>query len=127
MIANDHAPHSEKEKAKGMIKSPFGIVALETAFPLLYTNLVLTGKVTLQQLITWMSANPAKRFKMHRKGKLEIGYQADLIMVDESKRIIDKNTFVSKGKNTPFDQWECNGFCIMTFVNGTCIYKEELL
>lgn len=125
MIANDHAPHSEEEKAQGMIKSPFGIVALESAFPLLYTNLVLSGKVTLQQLITWMSTNPAKRMNMKRKGKLEIGYRADLIMIDESKRMIDKNTFVSKGKNTPFDQWECGGFCIMTFVNGTCIYKEE--
>lgn len=125
MIANDHAPHSEAEKAQGMVQSPFGIVALETAFPLLYTNLVLTNKVTLEQLITWMSTNPAKRFGMKRKGKLDINYQADLIVIDESTRKIDKATFVSKGKNTPFDKWECKGFPIMTFVNGALIYKEE--
>ncbi len=62
LIANDHAPHSEEEKKRPLESAPFGIVSLETAFPLLYTKLVLTGIVSLKQLVNWMTTAPAERF-----------------------------------------------------------------
>lgn len=126
LIANDHAPHSTTEKAKGMVESPFGIVSIESAFPLLYTYLVKTGKVTLEELITWMSEAPAKRFRMERKGKLKEGYASDLVLVDlETCKAIDPKEFASKGSNTPFTGWQCYGWPVMTIVDGNIIYKEE--
>ncbi|RGC50860.1 dihydroorotase [Absiella sp. AM29-15] len=127
MIANDHAPHSEEEKNKGMVESPFGIVSIETAFPLLYTHFVKdTGRFTMNQLVHFMSEAPAKRFGFEKKGKLAPGYDADMILVDiDHKQTIDKEKFFSKGKNTPFDGWEVYGNIVTTIVNGTIVYKEE--
>ena len=127
MIANDHAPHSEEEKNRGMVESPFGIVALETAFPLLYTRFVKEqGIFTLQQLVHWMSEAPAKRFGMSRKGALKPGYDADMILVNlEQMAAIDKNSFYSKGKNTPFDGITCTGWVEQTYVSGKCVYKNK--
>lgn len=127
MIANDHAPHSEEEKNKGMVESPFGIVSIETAFPLLYTHFVKdTGCFTMNQLVHFMSEAPAKRFGFDKKGKLAPGYDADMILVDiDHKQTIDKEKFFSKGKNTPFDGWEVYGNIVTTIVNGTIVYKEE--
>src|SRR5699024_12290946 len=76
-IATDHAPHAADEKAQGMLKAPFGIVGLETALPLLYTHLVKTGKVTLRQLIDWLTINPAEIFNLPY-GKLAEKERADL-------------------------------------------------
>lgn len=127
MIANDHAPHSEQEKANGMEGAPFGIVALETAFPLLYTKFVKDEKrFTLQQLSTWMSEAPAKRFRMPKKGKLEEGFDADFVLIDLKKAFqIDVTTFLSKGINTPFHGWKCYGHIEQTFVAGTCVYHDK--
>lgn len=127
MIANDHAPHSEEEKNKGMVEAPFGIVSIETAFPLLYTRFVKENKrFTMQQLVHFMSEAPAKRFGFDKKGKLAPGYDADMILVDiDHKQKIEKEKFLSKGKNTPFDGWEVYGNIVTTIVNGTIVYKEE--
>lgn len=127
MIANDHAPHSEAEKAKGMVEAPFGIVSLETAFPLLYTRFVKDEKrFTMQQLIHFMSEAPAKRFGFTNKGKLAVGHASDMILVDlNTPRVIDKKKFFSKGKNTPFDGWQCYGNVVTTIVDGSIVYKEE--
>ena len=126
MIANDHAPHSEEEKAKGMEKAPFGIVALETAFPLLYTRFVKdTQTFTLPQLVRWMSEAPAKRFGFNHKGMLKEGYDADMILVDINEmRKVDKNAFYSLGKNTPFDGWEAYGWIMQTYCGGKLVYKR---
>ena len=126
IIANDHAPHSEEEKAKGMEESPFGIVSIETAFPLLYTEFVKRGKMTLSQLVKFMSENPAKRFGLGNKGILKEGYDSDIILVDtENEYIIDKNKFLSKGKNTPFDGYRCCGKVKKTYVKGDLVYEED--
>ncbi len=127
MIANDHAPHTEEDKSKGLEKSAFGIVALETSFPLLYTKFVKEQQVfTLEQLVYWMSEAPAKRFQFHNKGKLQEGYDADIILVDTKHyHTISKEEFYSKGKNTPFDGISCSGFIQKTFVNGKCVYDVE--
>lgn len=126
MIANDHAPHSEEEKAKGMEDAPFGIVSIETAFPLLYTRLVKSGKVTMENLITWMSERPAQRFDFERKGRLAVGYDADMVLIDiEQEKAIAKADFYSKGKNTPFEGWICSGWPCLTIVKGNIVYKED--
>ncbi len=123
-IANDHAPHSESEKDTTMDKAPFGIVALETSMPLLYTKFVKTGIFTLEQFVKFTSTNAAKRFHFTSKGLLEEGYDADLIVLSEKEEVIQKETFVSLGKNTPFDGYRCSGFPILTIVGGQVVYQK---
>ena len=125
LIANDHAPHSEEEKKRPLESAPFGIVSLETAFPLLYTKLVLTGIVSLKQLVNWMSTVPAERFGLARRGRLEEGYASDFTLVDLNEEyIINRNHFLSKGRNTPFHGWRVKGKIKATYVDGTCVYEE---
>lgn len=123
-IATDHAPHTEAEKAEGMEKAPFGIVGLETAFPLLYTNFVETGKFTLKQLVDWLTVKPAAVFKL-KSGKLEEGATADLTIIDLNiLSTVNPETFLSKGKNTPFTGWECKGWPAMTMVEGKLVWQK---
>ncbi|MFF3021563.1 dihydroorotase [Gottfriedia sp. NPDC057948] len=127
MIATDHAPHTEEEKAQGMQLAPFGIVGLETAFPLLNTHFVETGKMTLQQVINFLTTKPAEVFNLNR-GKIEVGAVADLTVIDLNlEEEIDSTTFLSKGKNTPFNGWNCKGWPVMTMVNGKLVYEREEL
>ncbi|WP_174613182.1 dihydroorotase [Virgibacillus ihumii] len=124
-IATDHAPHAEDEKAEGFRKAPFGIVGLETAFSLLYTNLVKTGKITLNQLVNWLTIKPAEVFSLPY-GKLEEGAIADITVVDLNNEIdVDKYTFASKGKNTPFHNWTVQGIPTITIAEGKIAYKED--
>jgi dihydroorotase len=124
-IATDHAPHTAEEKAVGMQKAPFGITGLETAFPLLYTNFVKKGTWTLKQLIDWMTEKPADVFGLPY-GKIEVGAPADLVLIDLTKeREIDRTTFVSKGKNTPFDGWTCQGWPVKTIFGGKIVWEDE--
>ncbi|KAA0548003.1 dihydroorotase [Bacillus sp. BGMRC 2118] len=124
-IATDHAPHSIEEKAEGMQLAPFGIVGLETAFPLLYTYFVQKKKSTLKQLIDFLTIKPAKAFRLPF-GRLEIGYEADLTVIDlHSEKKIDPKHFVSKGKNTPFTGLNCKGWPVMTIVSGNVVWKKE--
>ncbi|MGL5541146.1 MAG: dihydroorotase [Erysipelotrichaceae bacterium] len=125
MIVSDHAPHTEVEKAKGMASAPFGIVGLETNFPLAYTYLVKTGELTLEQLIALMSTNPAKRFGLTGKGDIAVGMDADLVIVDLEKSYpIDKHTFYSLGQNTPFHGVEVFGSVEVTIVAGKVRYTK---
>lgn len=124
-IATDHAPHAEDEKAQGMKRAPFGIVGLETAFPLLYTHFVEKGISTLEQLIGWMTYIPANTFKLD-SGTLEVGKPADITLLDLNKeKEINPEEFASKGKNTPFGGWVCNGWPVATFVDGDLRWAEE--
>ena len=125
VIATDHAPHHEDEKAWGIETAPFGIVGLETAFPLMYTTFVKTGKMTLKQLIDCMSTKPATIFNLPY-GKLEIGAVADITIIDLDKEMeIDSTQFLSKGKNTPFNGYRVAGWPVMTLVDGKVVYKDE--
>lgn len=123
-IANDHAPHAEEEKQNEMSKAPFGIVALETSIPLVYTYFVNKGVMTLEQFQNVISTKAAKRFGFHTKGKIEEGYDADLVVLSDETSIIKKDEFVSMGKNTPFDGYEVQGCAIFTMVNGKVVYKK---
>lgn len=123
-IATDHAPHTEEEKNQGLLLAPFGIVGFETAFSLLHTHLVQTGKVTLKQLIDWMTVKPANVFNLPY-GELKQGVRADLTVVDLERKItINKHDFSSKGKNTPFHEWEVQGLPVITIVDGKIVYEE---
>lgn len=126
-IANDHAPHSQEEKMKGMELAPFGIVSLETAFVLLYTEFVSkTKRWSLKQLVQWMSQAPARRFGLERTGEIREGYRPDFVLVSLNKRgIVDPDTFLSKGKNTPFGGWETHCVIEETIAGGKTVYQSE--
>ena len=123
-IATDHAPHLEEEKAEGMNLAPFGIVGLETAFPLLYSGFVQTGKWTLKQLIDWLTVRPAESFSLPY-GSLSEGALADIVLIDLNQtQSINSKEFVSKGKNTPFAGQICTGWPVMTIAEGQIVWKK---
>ncbi|MFB6466572.1 dihydroorotase [Cytobacillus sp. Hz8] len=123
-IATDHAPHTAEEKAEGMELAPFGIVGLETAFPLLYTHFVAEELMTLKQLIALLTIKPAHSFNLPY-GKLEVGCEADLVLLDlEHRKVINPDTFLSKGKNTPFVGWECTGWPAYTISRGKIVWSK---
>jgi dihydroorotase len=123
-IATDHAPHTIEEKAEGMKLAPFGIVGLETAFPLLYSHFVEKGLFTLKQLIDFLTVKPAEAFNL-LSGKIEIGAEADIVLIDLNLvEKINPEQFLSKGKNTPFAGWECKGWPVLTMVNGKIAWSK---
>jgi dihydroorotase len=117
MIATDHAPHSAEEKAKGLEKSAFGIVGLETAFPLLYTKLVKTGVITLEKLIDLMVYNPRKRFNIPVGDDFSVW---DL----EAEFDVDPNEFLTMGRATPLTGMHLFGRNLATVHNGKIVYKQ---
>ncbi|WP_026675937.1 dihydroorotase [Fictibacillus gelatini] len=124
-IATDHAPHTAEEKDQGMELAPFGIVGLETAFPLLYTNLVLKNVISLKELVDHLTINPAKAFNLPF-GSLEEGKTADIAVIDlEHEEAINPERFASKGKNTPFAGWNCKGWPVMTIVEGNIKFERK--
>ena len=124
MIATDHAPHSKEEKAKGLSGSAFGIVGLETCFPILYTYLVKKDIISLEKLIELMSVNPRKRFGF-AGGYVEDGAPADLAVVDLNREwTVNSADFLSMGKATPFEGWQVTGKVVMTMVEGEIKYEE---
>ena len=117
MIATDHAPHSAGEKSRGLEKSAFGIVGLETAFPLLYTGLVKTGIISLQKLVELLSIRPRQRFR--------IPLGNDFCLWDlESSYIIDPERFASLGRATPFAGMSVQGRCVLTAYQGRAVYMD---
>ncbi|MBQ3273440.1 MAG: dihydroorotase [Solobacterium sp.] len=126
-IANDHAPHTRQDKNQPMATAAFGILSLETSFPLLYTEFVRRQKRwTLAQLVAWMSWKPAERFGLEKTGRLAVGYHSDIVLADlQSERVINKDTFFSKGRNTPFDGWTVYAGIRETIKNGRTVWKGE--
>lgn len=125
MIATDHAPHSDDEKNGSMKDSPFGIVGSETAFSLLYTYLVKTGKITLKKLVDCLTVTPSQVFQFE-EGRLEIGAPADLACFDlDNETVIRKEDFQSKASNTPFLGWKVKGSTVFTVVDGSVIYQKS--
>ncbi|MGN1096007.1 MAG: dihydroorotase [Eubacteriales bacterium] len=125
MIATDHAPHTAEEKSRGLSGSLMGVVGLETAFPVLYTQLVRTGKIPLSVLIERMSIAPAKRFSLGG-GEIKVGNRADICVFDlEKEYTIDQNEFLSMGKATPFEGMKVYGRSKMTIVGGKTVWQEK--
>lgn len=125
VIATDHAPHAEQEKDRSMKDAAFGIVGLETSAALTYTELVETGVLTPMQMAEKMSYNPAKILGLsEEKGSISEGKIADIVIFDPSKEYeIDKHTFFSKGKNTPFHGRKVKGEVRCTIVDGVPVYE----
>ena len=118
MIATDHAPHSAEEKSRGLAGSAFGIVGLETAFPLLYSGLVREGILSLQRLADLIVFNPRRRFH------IPLGNDFSLWDLEQEYRI-DPSEFLSKGRSTPFAGQRVFGKCMLTVYNGNIVYSAE--
>ena len=117
MIATDHAPHSAEEKSRGLEKSAMGIVGIETAFPILYTELVKKGIISLEKLISLMSDRPRARFNIES--------DPGFCVFDLSAEYkIDPEEFISKGKATPFAGEMVFGKCLLTVCNGQIVYSD---
>lgn len=117
MIATDHAPHSQEEKSRGLEKSAFGIVGIETAFQLLYTHLVKKNIISLERLVELLAVNPRKRFGLEYDNSFTVW---DL----DKKTVINLSDFLSMGKATPFEGEEVFGECELTVCNGKTAYKK---
>ena len=119
MIATDHAPHSAEEKSKGLQGSAFGIVGLETAFPVLYTKLVMPGILSLDQLLELLVFKPRKRFS------IPLGSDYSVWDLDAEYEI-DPADFLSRGRATPFAGWQVFGKCLATVCGGRIVYQAGL-
>ena len=120
MIATDHAPHSAEEKGRGLEKSLMGVVGLETAFPVLYTELVMKNIITLDRLVELMSFKPKERFGIDTNN--------DFAVFDISEAYkIDPEDFLSMGRATPFAGREVFGRCLLTVHGGKAVYKAEAI
>ena len=122
VIATDHAPHTKEEKSKGLEKSLMGVVGLETAFPIVYTELVRKGVITLEKAVELLNVNAKKRFGIG--ASIKEGEKADLTVFDlDEEYTVDPEKFHTKGRSTPFEGWKVYGKCLMTMVDGRIVYK----
>ena len=123
-IATDHAPHSPEEKSKGLEHSAMGISGLETAFPVLYTYLVMSGKVSLQRILEALTSSPRKAFGL--PPVLEEGAAADIAIIDtRTEFTIDSSRFLSLGHSTPFEGKRVHGKVLMTLKDGVAVWKDN--
>jgi len=116
MIATDQAPHSAEEKSRGLEKSAFGVVGIETAFPIMYTHFVKTGRMTMDHLLKLLVVNPRERFGIPMGNDFSVW---DL----NAEYEIDPEKFVSMGKATPLAGWKVFGRCMATVCDGKVVYK----
>ena len=117
MIATDHAPHSAEEKSRGLRGSLNGIVGIETSFPVMYTNFVKTGLMSMEKLMELMVYNPRKRFDLPWS-------EGDLTIFDLGQEYsVDSGEFLSKGKSSPFEGQRVFGRCLLTAVDGNIVYN----
>jgi dihydroorotase len=124
-IATDHAPHAPYEKEKHIEEAPFGIIGLETAFPLVYTKFVKSGIISLAECVDLMTIGPAKLFKLPY-GTMNIGAVADLTLIDlEKSEIIKDEFFHSKSKNSPFVGETVFGVPVTTIFGGKTVYQLQ--
>ncbi|MGM9806319.1 MAG: dihydroorotase [Candidatus Aphodosoma sp.] len=121
-IATDHAPHSVEEKSRGLKDSAFGIVGLETAFPLLFTNLVKTNVISMEKLVDLMSTTPRHIMGLD---PVRTGSSADLAVFNlYADYRINPELFVSKGRATPFAGYRVQSECVMTILRGEVVYRK---
>lgn len=125
VIATDHAPHTDAEKAQSMLKAPFGITGSETAFAMLYTKFVKPGLFSLAQLINWMAVQPAELFGLNA-GQLTEGQPADMALFDlTTPSTINSDDFLSKGHNSPFIGEQVLGRTVRTIVSGEDAFVSQ--
>ncbi|MEG2274472.1 MAG: amidohydrolase family protein, partial [Clostridia bacterium] len=125
IVATDHAPHSAEEKSKGLKGSLNGVIGLDFAFAVLYTKLVLSGKLSLNRLIDAMSIAPRRIFRLPEV-KIEEGYPADIAVLDLNRKwTIRGQDSLSKGHSTPFEGMEVQGKNMYTILDGDMIWKNQ--
>lgn len=123
VVATDHAPHTADDKGRGLERAPFGIVGLETAVALILDRFVRPGVLTLNRFVELFAINPARLLGLAGKGRLAVGADADLTVLDlELAATVDRDRFESKGRNTPFDGWKLTGGVAATIVGGRVAY-----
>jgi dihydroorotase-like cyclic amidohydrolase len=125
ILASDHAPHTLQEKMmEDAWKAASGVPGLETSLPVMLTQ-VWKGRLSLSTLAKAASTLPAKIFKLHRKGHLQAGYDADIVLIDPKARTtITPSNFLSKAKYSPFEGMRCRGIAVCTIVNGNIVYQD---
>ncbi len=122
IIATDHAPYAPYEKAVSWEDAPSGIIGLETALGMVFTQLVHPGLLTVTEAISKMTVNPAKIFGLDT-GRLSVGHLADITIIDPDKIwVVDPSQFESKGRNCPFEGWKLKGKVVATIVAGKIVY-----
>lgn len=125
VFATDHAPHTQDEKMVEFDLAPFGINGLETAVPLLLDRLVAKKIITLDTFIKMISTKPAQILGLDNKGKIAIGADADLTLLNLRKEIVvDVHRFKSQSRNNPFHGWKLKGVPVMTIVGGKIVYSQ---
>jgi dihydroorotase len=123
VFATDHAPHTSTEKDAPIEKAPFGMVGLETAVSLLLDRLVNKNVISIMRFIEMISTRPAQLLSLKSKGRIAVGADADLTILDLHKNVVvDAGAFVSKGRNSPFHGWKLKGAPAMTIVRGRVVY-----
>ncbi len=125
-IASDHAPHTRDDKDKEFEYAPFGVIGLETSFPVIYDRLVRTKLLTLNRLVELFSTNPARVLNLRDRGRVKPGLPADLTILNLKKRFkIEEKDFRSKANNCPFLGWEGQGAVAYTIVSGNVVYSAK--
>ena len=123
-VATDHAPHSAEEKSRGLAGSAMGIVGLETAFPVLYTELVIPGKVRLERIVEALTEGPRRAFRLPG-GRVEPGAAADLTVIDpDAQWTVDPAEFLSQGRATPFAGMRVRSRIVLTLKDGEPVWQE---
>ncbi len=126
-IATDHAPHTLEEKAKGYPNTPSGMPGVETALPVMLTQAV-AGKCTIEQVANWMSTAVAKAYNIPNKGSIEVGFDADLVLVDVTNyHPVERQDLETKCGWSPFEGWNLTGYPVYTIVNGNVVYEKGII
>jgi dihydroorotase len=123
-IATDHAPHTLAEKAKGYPDSPSGMPGVETSLALMLTQ-VQQGRCSLQQVVQWMSTAVAEAYGIPNKGKIQTGYDADLVLVDlKTEMPVLREALQTKCGWSPYEGWVLTGWPMVTLVGGQVVYDH---
>jgi dihydroorotase len=126
VIATDHAPHERESKDCQYSEASYGISGIESAFSVSYQSLVNTCEIPLMKLVKMLTINPAQIARLKDVGSIEVGFYADLTILDlEANVTIDSDTFISKGKNTPFNGFKAKGEVVMTLHHGNNVYQKK--
>jgi dihydroorotase len=125
-VATDHAPHTVQDKEAAFANAPFGVIGLETAVPLLLDRFVRGNIISLRRFIELLSTNPARLLGLTNKGRLTVGADADITLLDLStETVVDSDKFESKSRNSPFHGWKLKGATVMTVVGGKIVFPFQ--
>ncbi len=124
VIGSDHAPHTKEEKDRGYPNTPAGMPGVQTLVPIML-NHVHQGHLSLERFVTMVSRNPAKLYKMEKKGEVSPGYDADFTIVDlKEEKMIENSWIESRCGWTPYDGMKVTGWAMATIVRGRVVMQD---